>query len=206
MSPLQFKLITSFAAAAVVSVCVLPGQAAEIKKCQDAEGNWHYGNFADESCIERGDVTKLNNKGSVVGVEKPPPTQEELDAGNRKKQEAERNKNEVDQQRKKDEGVVQIYGSEAVISSTRDRKLESIDNNLEVTRALWQGIESDLEELQGRKKTKKVKELIAEREKVIKSYDHVVKQSLDERDKLVKKYDGIMKSFQEASARLNSGN
>lgn len=177
---------------------------AGIKKCQDENGMWHYGDFADQACGNT-DVTKLNSKGSVVGVEKAPPTQEELDKKNKKKKEAAELVKKKEKQRQHDKSIVQIYGSAQVIQSTRDRKLESIDNNLEVTRTLKMGIESDLEDLKTRKSTQKIKTLIEERENAIKSYNRVIKQSLLARDELKVKYAEILKSFQEAAARLNVG-
>jgi hypothetical protein len=177
---------------------------AGIKKCQDENGMWHYGNFADQACGTT-DVIKLNSKGSVVGVEKPPPTQEELDKKNKKNKEAAELAKKKKKQRQHDENIIQIYGSVQVIESTRDRKLESIDNNLEISRTLKTGTESDLEDLKTRKSTKKVKKLIKERENAIKSYNSVIKQSLLARDELEIKYAGILTSFREAAARLNVG-
>jgi len=178
---------------------------AGIKKCQDEDGKWHYGDFADEACAARAEVTKLSQKGQVLGVDKPPPTQEELEKKNKAKRDATAKAAREKQQRQKDLSLLQIYGSEEVIVSTRDRKLESIDNNLEVTRQLKQGIESDLEELKTRKKSKKVDKLIAEREAAIRSYDNVIQQSLDQRNNLNEQYVEILKDFQDASRRLNSG-
>ena len=176
-----------------------------IKKCQDEDGNWHYGNFADTECAQDGSVTKLNSGGEVVGVEKPPPTQEELDEQNRIKKEAAAKKKKLKQQIQHDQNIVRIYGSEDVIISTRDRKLESIDSNIEVTQQLRKGIVADLDELKSRKQTKKINGLIKERENAIKSYDQVISQSKSEREKLELKYEDILKSFRDASDRLAAG-
>ena len=126
--------------------------------------------------------------------------QEELEKKNKAKRDATAKAAREKQQRQKDLSLLQIYGSEEVIVSTRDRKLESIDNNLEVTRQLKQGIESDLEELKTRKKSKKVDKLIAEREAAIRSYDNVIQQSLDQRNNLNEQYVEILKDFQKIFA------
>ncbi len=182
----------------------MPIQGAEIKKCQDENGQWHYGNFTDETCGAT-EVIKLNQKGSVVGTEAPPPTQEELDKKARARKEAAARKAKVEKQRKKDKSLVKIYVSEEVIVSTRERKLESIDNNLEVMGQLKAGIESDLAKLKERKQNDKVKKLVAERERAIKSYELVINQSLSERGDLEQKYIEILRNFQEASSRLSAG-
>lgn len=175
--------------------------AAEIKKCQDEQGNWHYGNFADAACANT-EITKLSDSGTEIGREAPPLTREELDRRQAKEKEKEEEKNRRNRQRIQDQNIVQIYGSEETIISTRDRKLESIDNNLEVTRQLKAGILSDLEELRKRAQSNKVKELIEEREQAIQSYDEVIQQSLVEREKLTAKYSEILQQFRESANRL----
>jgi len=202
---LRIKFLSIMVLSAISILFLQNSIGAGIKKCQDEDGKWHYGDFADEACAARAEVTKLSQKGQVLGVDKPPPTQEELEKKNKAKRDATAKAAREKQQRQKDLSLLQIYGSEEVIVSTRDRKLESIDNNLEVTRQLKQGIESDLEELKTRKKSKKVDKLIAEREAAIRSYDNVIQQSLDQRNNLNEQYVEILKDFQDASRRLNSG-
>ena len=182
----------------------LPIQAATIKKCQDENGQWHYGNFADDACGVT-EVTRLNEKGGIEGKEPPPPTQQQLDDRAKAKKEAAAAKAIKDKQRRRDESLVQIYGSEDVINSTRNRKLESIDNNLEVMQKLKEGIESDLNKLKGREQSDKVKKLVAERERAVKSYENVISQSLVQRDSLEKEYAIILRDFRAASIRLQPG-
>lgn len=198
----------SAAAGAIFAALVLAGQpvsAAGIKKCQDAEGNWHYGDFAAQEC-GKAEVTSISGKSGVVtGKEAPPPTQEELDAKQRKKKENEAQAKARKKQREQDQSVVRIYGSEETILATRDRKIEAIDNNIQVTSQLKSSIQSDIEELQGRKQTDKVKKMIKERERAIDSYDSVLEQARSERAKLEDKYNEILREFRDASQRLASG-
>ena len=182
----------------------LPAQAAGIKKCQDENGHWHYGNFADDACGLT-EVTSLNEKGSIIGTEPPPPTQQQLDDRAKAENEAASIKAIKDKQHRRANSLVQIYGSEDVINSTRDRKLESIDNNLEVMRKLKVGIESDINKLKERKQSDKVKKLVAERERAVKSYENVISQSLVQRGGLEKEYAIILRDFRAASIRLQSG-
>ena len=178
--------------------------AAGIAKCQDADGNWHYGNFAADEC-EKSEVTKLSNKGTEVGKIPPPPTKEELEEKRKKKQEKAKSEKQKKEQRARDQNLVRTYGSEEDIISTRDRKLASIDNNVEVARQIKAGVLQDIEQLKGRKQTDKVKKLIKEREQAITSYDKVIMQSLAEREKLEAKYVEILEDYRAATNRLASG-
>ena len=198
----NLSIATAFCVSATLSTASI-GQG--IAKCQDADGNWHYGNFADEACAQESDVTKLNAGGEVVGVVKPPPTKEELEAEQKAKKERDAANKVRKQQIERDQNIVRIYGSEEVILATRDRKIESIDGNIQVTEQLRQGIVSDIEELKTREQTKKVKALITERENAIKSYDQVISQSKVERNKIEAEFADILERFRSANNRLTSG-
>lgn len=199
------KYSTSLAVlgAALVFTAAIPSisQASGIKKCQDAEGKWHYGTFADEACAASV-VDELDESGTKVGEDRPPLSAEEI-----AEQEALANLQQsqnlsAEAQRKKDLEIVRIYGSEETIVSTRDRKLASIDNNVDVTRQIKAGTLKDIDKLLKLKQTKKVKRQLEERETAIKSYDRVIRHNLAEREKLAEKYITILADFKEAHARV----
>ena len=183
--------------------CFANAQSAEIKKCQDEAGQWHYGNFADSSCV-RSEITSLNSQGNVIGLEAPPPTKEALEEAARIQLENDEEVKRLETQHQKDLSIVQIYGSEELITSTRDRKLDAINHNVEITVLLRDGIVADLEELKTRKQNDNVRVLIKERELAIESYDQALVRSQTEIDKLNIDYDQILKSFRDVSARLSS--
>ena len=189
--------------AALIISAGLPSisQAADIKKCQDADGNWHYGTFADEACAASV-VDELDESGTKVGEDRPPPTAEEIaeQEALAKLQESQNLNSEA--QRKKDLELIRIYGSEETIVSTRDRKLASIDNNIDVTRQIKAGTLKDIDKLLKMKQTKKVQRQLEERENAIKSYDRVITHNMSERDKLAEKYSNILVEFNEAYARI----
>ncbi|MEM7196090.1 MAG: hypothetical protein AAF402_14175 [Pseudomonadota bacterium] len=208
----QFALTTrgrsSFAISALIcliAAVLIADPAFAIKKCQDENGVWHYGDFAAQEC-EAAIVSELNEDGIKVGEDVPPPSAEELKAQEEAESAARKAAIDEEEQRKKDAEVVKIYGSEEIILSTRDRKLASIDNNVDVTRQIKSGIVKDINTLKKRKQTPKVKKLIEEREQAIKSYDRVISQNLAERDKLSQKYSEIMRQFRRASARIKARN
>ena len=185
----------------VISATGMQAQAA-IRKCQDADGDWHYGEYADSECALSSDVSTVNQNTGAISTKKRPPTAEELEAAWKRKNEAAKKKAAKKKQVAKDKSLVKIYGSEEIIISTRDRKLSSIDNSVDITRQLKSGIQKDIESLKKRKKSKKVDALIAERERAIKSYDNAITTSLAERGKLEQEYIQILDGFRDAASRL----
>ena len=186
-------------AALLLGVSAAYGQT--IKKCQDADGKWHYGNFADEAC-GNATVDKIDATGTKVGVEKPLPTAEELARKQELAKALQEQKEFSEKQRKADLETIRIYGSEETIISTRDRKLASIDNNIDVTRQIKEGTLEDIEKLEKMKKTKKVERQLGERENAVKSYNRVIRHNLTEREKLSDKYITILTQFREAHKRV----
>jgi len=174
---------------------------SEIKKCQDAEGNWHYGNFADQAC-GNSVINSIDETGTITGSEAPSPTEEELRRKEELAEEIEAEKKFAEVQRRKDLEVLRIYGSEETIASARDRKLQSIDNNIEVTRQIKSGTLKDIEKLGEMEKTKKVVRQLEERENAVKSYNRVIRHNLAERQKLSEKYISILTQFRESYTRI----
>ncbi len=202
------RRISNAAAIAVAVVVAVPmlmnggaAQAQQIKKCQDAGGNWHYGNFADEACGESA-VDQLHESGVVVSRELPPPSQDELERQARMEEAIQIQQEFTEEQRQRDLEILRIYGSEETIISTRDRKLASIDNNIDITRQIKDGTLKDIEKLNQQKKTKKVERQLEEREEAVKSYNRVIRHNLSEREKLSEKYISILNEFREARERV----
>jgi len=187
----------------LLSATGMQAQAA-IKKCQDADGNWHYGEYADSECALSSDINTVNQKTGAISTQKPPPTAEELENARKRKQEAAAKNAARKKQAAKDKSLVKIYGSEEIIISTHKRKISSINNSIDITRQLKSGVQKDIESLKKRKKSKKVNALIADRQRAIKSYDNAIKTAQVERDKLEKAYLETLSSFREASTRLGN--
>ncbi|MBX2867924.1 MAG: hypothetical protein KTR18_04585 [Acidiferrobacterales bacterium] len=175
--------------------------AAEIKKCQDADGNWHYGNFAALSCANA-NVDEIDATGTKTGVDKPPPSAEEIAKQEEVQAAVLKAKEDKKKQRNQDLEVIRIYGTEQTIISTRDRKLAAIDKNIEVTRQIKSGTLKDIEKLNKLKKTKKTLKLLKEREEAVKSYNRVIRHNLTAREELSEKYISILSEFREAYGRV----
>ena len=84
------KRIT-FIVSAILIFGVFPFSFAHaIKKCQDSDGNWHYGDIAVAQC-NKSKVTTLNERGFIASEKDAPKTPEELEkeAAEKAKAEAE---------------------------------------------------------------------------------------------------------------------
>ena len=196
-------------AVAVFSVAVAGGGllttsnviAQSIKKCQDADGNWHYGDVADLACADAV-VDELSESGTKIGEDLPPPSEEEL----KRQEEMAKAITEQQQfgaeQRKKDLEVVRIYGSEETIVATRDRKIAAIDNNINVTEQIKEGTVKDINKLLKMKQSSKVKKQLEERQVAVESYDRVIRHNKSEKEKLVAKYDQVLIDFKDAYKRI----
>jgi hypothetical protein len=101
------------------------GAWAQIAKCQDASGKWHYGNFAADVCAQS-DITHMDEQGNIVGQDSRPLTDaEQLQIEKEAELEA-RVQAGIDSEQAERERILRIYDSEQGILRMRDRKLESI--------------------------------------------------------------------------------
>ncbi len=194
-------LILVLAMGPVMALNVMSIQAQQITKCQDADGNWHYGSFAADACIDAV-VEKLSESGAKIGEDRPPPSEEEIRKEEALAKDVRAKEDYASTQHKRDMEIVRIYSNEETIITTRDRKIASIDNNIEITRQIKKGTLKDIDKLKKLKKTKKVERQIEERENAVKSYDKVIRHSLSEREKLFKSYIAVLEEFQAAYKRI----
>ena len=197
----KYPAIVVFTAALYLALPLSSAVGQQIKKCQDSEGNWHYGNFADQACQDSA-VDELHETGITINTDLPPPSPEDMERKARMEEALKIQQEFSEDQRKRDLEVLRIYGSEETIVSTRDRKLASIDNNIEITRQIKEGTIKDIEKLKKMKQTKKVERQLQEREDAVKSYNRVIRHNLTEREKLSEKYITILNEFREARHRV----
>ena len=125
-------VLLMFTAAVCVLLTAAPVHAAKssdgvkIKKCQDANGKWHYGDRAAEEC-ERSKIIELSNRGVKQGVVKAPPTAEELKEREKRQAELEQERRREEEQARRDQQLLGTYGHEQDIIYIRDRKLAQIE-------------------------------------------------------------------------------
>lgn len=123
--------------------------AFAIKKCQDAEGNWHYGDTAVDEC-ERSKVTTLDKRGFIRGENEAPKTEEEMAI-----EEASRAQELAEEKRVADEKeernrLLSVYQSEADIDRQLDNQIYSVDSNIAVHNVYLKGMASKVARLKER--------------------------------------------------------
>ena len=128
---------------------VLPVSAQDttIKKCQDAEGKWHYGDHAAFECEQSARVTEIDEEGQMVGEIEAPPTQEELDAKLRAEQQMSEQEEAEAVQARLDQRLLITYDNPDRILQTRDALLAALDSAIEADRILRDRLRDELKEL-----------------------------------------------------------
>jgi len=133
----MMKTITVFNTAKCLSITGLlmsvmyATSAHAIKKCQDEEGNWHYGDGAASACV-KAKVTELNNRGFVKGEEEAPKTKEQIEAERATVEKLEALRLEEEQAKAERERILSVYQSEADIERQQDNQLYSVDSSIAV--------------------------------------------------------------------------
>jgi hypothetical protein len=120
--------------------------AATISKCQDADGQWHYGDFAAEVCAQSR-VIKMNSQGVKVGEDAAPLTPEQLverEKNLAKEREIRRLAEEKEAKRRR---IVAIYDSEADIARARDTHLAAINQRKVTEESILSGLRGRMERL-----------------------------------------------------------
>ncbi len=147
--------------------------AVAIQKCKDAEGKWHYGDYAEDKC-ETSKVTNLNERGFVTDTIDAPKTEEErqIEAKIKLKEEQEiaaKEEEEIERDR-----VLSIYEREEDIDRQRDNQLASVEGNIRVHKAYLKQMDSKIKRLEsksnglkGKKAEKYAKEIENSKSRVV---------------------------------------
>src|SRR5512139_2495203 len=111
-----------------------PKAGARIKKCQDAQGRWHYGDEAADACAQS-KVIELDTRGIKRKEIDAPLTEAELKARAGELEEAEKAKKLAAQQKRRDDQLLATYAVEDDLILSRDRKLADIDTQVKSSEA-----------------------------------------------------------------------
>jgi septal ring factor EnvC (AmiA/AmiB activator) len=120
---------------------------ARIKKCQDAQGKWHYGDTADDLCA-KSKVIELDKSGVQRKVIAAPKTAAELKALEETQLTEEKAKKDTEEQAKRDQQLLAAYTHEEDITTTRDRKLKEVGEQIKATEDTIKSLQKSLERLQ----------------------------------------------------------
>jgi len=136
-----------------VSMTTLTADAADdkkgsrIKKCQDAAGNWHYGDSADEDCA-RSKVIELDARGIKRKEIAPPLTEAELKAREQNRERDEQVRKQIEEQERRDQQLLATYAIEDDIILTRDRKISDFESQINASQETLKSLRASLEKLQ----------------------------------------------------------
>lgn len=92
---------------------------ADIVKCQDRHGEWHYGDEAGRACGNQQSIYVLNGNGVVVREIASPGAEQRTAEQSRARQ----------QQREEDRRLLATYSGPEDIKQTRDRRLQELAND-----------------------------------------------------------------------------
>lgn len=181
---------------------ILPVSAQTIKKCQDADGKWHYGDHAAMECEQSARVTEIDEEGDMVSETDAPPTQEELDAKLRAEEQMVEQEEAAAVQARMDQRLLVTYESADRILQTRDALLAAIDSAIDADQILRQRLIGELGKLESTKDGE-TGELLATPEELdslrqqIADFDASVRDRRAKRKIAEDKYDLEHKRFQE---------
>lgn len=124
--------------------------AHAIKKCQDAEGKWHYGDVAVAEC-ENSKVTTLNDRGFISGEQAAPKTEEQLEAERLAEAKAQAEKDRARKKVEERNRILSVYQTEADIDRQLDNQVYSVNSNIAVHNVYLKGMRQKVERLEQKK-------------------------------------------------------
>lgn len=138
---------STFIVSAILILGIFPFSAAHaIKKCQDSDGNWHYGDIAVDQC-NKSKVTTLNSRGFIASEKDAPKTpeqiQKEADENAKAEADAERIQAEEDERIR----ILSVYETEADIDRQRDNQIDSVNSNMAVHKAYVKSVTAKIQRL-----------------------------------------------------------
>lgn len=109
--------------------------AGTIKKCKDADGKWHYGDFAAEECA-KSKITEIDKQGLKVKEQLAPPTEAELEARREAQERQQQAAREAEARMKERERISKSYSSEEAITRQKDNQVQALDQAIDTDQKL----------------------------------------------------------------------
>jgi len=175
---------------------------ATIKKCQDANGTWHYGDFAAEEC-ERAKVTEINQRGITVKERERLPTKEELEAKQAERQQKKAEAKRQAEVRKEEQRLLNTYESADAIVKARDDRVIAIDREITANNKLKEKSVKEAKKLADTKDPKQKKRLAAVQNQVD-LFDKANAALLEDRKEVIEHYNELYIQYQTLVQRQSS--
>lgn len=173
---------------------------AQIEKCQDELGNWHYGDSAAAACAES-KITVLDNKGVKVKEIDRPPSHEELEAREAEKKRLQEQALYEKERAIARQRILRVYPDEASILRARDQRIEGLDKNIALNEQLLGELrlrKKKLDDAPVPKDEKAKKRQDRQKSNVqyqIDEYSGSISKLREDREKVQKKYATILEEF-----------
>lgn len=191
MNRVTIRLLTRAPLAALLLAGAV--QAQSITKCQDAEGNWHYGDFAASACAEESTITEIDERGQLVRESDAPPTEDELAARQaaeeQEREEAERRSRQAAEDRR----LLQTYDSAEAIIEARDKRLDALEQELASHRLFRQDLVDERQKAQDGGNGGRLDEL----DQQIEQYDAAIQRLEQERRNIRDSYGQDLERYSE---------
>jgi uncharacterized coiled-coil protein SlyX len=164
-----------------------------IKKCQDASGTWHYGDYAAAEC-ERAKITEIDGRGLKVDERAPPPTQEELDAKRDAATEAKEAKRVQARQRELDLRLLDTYDTEQSLIRARDERAAAFNQSILSDESFRKQLSDELVELEAHSAKPQDLEILRQQ---IAEYDRVIAGKRRDLDNLLQRFNKDLERFRQ---------
>ncbi len=185
------------AVALLACLALAPGfaLAETFKKCQDAEGKWHYGDQAAEAC-ELSKVTEVDASGVQINEVDAPVTQEELVAKQRMEQKLVEQKKIDDEQKALDQRLLATYDNHESIIKARDAMLAAIDSAIAADQILKEQLDKELAGVVSAGDNG-ASDKVAELKLRIEQFEKSIRNRLAKRESTRERYDFQLSRFRE---------
>jgi DNA repair exonuclease SbcCD ATPase subunit len=192
-----------FSSFIVVFLTVASSSVFAIKKCEDADGNWHYGDVAVEEC-ENSKITTLNDRGFVKEELAAPKTAEEIQA---EEEAAALEDRELAEERRAEEEkrrILSIYETEDDIIRQRDNQIRSVQSNIDVHEAYLKSMDTRVErytkklnETKNKAQRSQLEEKIVDAEQRISDYEGLLEDLREQKEEIINRFEVERKTYLE---------
>lgn len=168
------------------------GSLDSIKKCQDASGTWHYGDFAAEECA-RSKITEIDKRGLTVKEIAAPPTAEEIRKKAADKAQRVEEQQRMAAQRKEEQLLLNTYENAEAIVRARNDRVAAIDRDIATNNKIKEKYIGEAKQLGN---DPKLAQRLARVRDQIAEFEKANATRLQERADVVKHYDELYIRYQ----------
>jgi hypothetical protein len=177
------------------------GASTAIAKCKDADGKWHYGDFAADEC-EQSKITHIDEQGVRIKESLVTPTVAESNARraaeDRRRAEERRNREQV----LRDQRLLTKYDSELAIIKSRDQRIGAVDAMVTSQEAFLHHLQERQIKLQRYAQSEKYAAELEEIDTQISAYESSIAARNQERTEIARRYEEDLERYREITKRL----